>query len=62
MEAPAFAKDGIAELKLFIIREQERVADLQRRGQRAQSRSARDRLLELMHRLDVLQALRRSIS
>jgi hypothetical protein len=50
----------ISELKLIIIHEQERIAELERNGGRAQARTARDRLYTMLNRLDVLQLLQRS--
>ena len=57
MESRSVAENKIAELKVLVLQEQERVAGLHRRGQHSQARTARHRLFGLLYRLDVLEAV-----
>jgi hypothetical protein len=59
MEIRKVERNAIAELKLVIVNQQERVAELARAGEKAQARVTRDRLIGLLNRLDVMRALAR---
>jgi hypothetical protein len=56
MQARNVSRDEIAELKMYIIRQQELAAELERAGKKQQARAARNKLYPLLHRLDVLRA------
>ncbi len=55
MEAKEVQKDELAEVKLSIVQEQKRIAELGRSRQKSQARSARDRLFKLLYRKDQLE-------
>jgi hypothetical protein len=55
METRNVIKDELTELKVFILRQQERAAELERAGKKQQARAERNRLYPLLHRLDVLE-------
>lgn len=58
MESRNADRDEIAELQVMIFQQQETAAKLERAGEKKAARAARDRLYPLMHRLDVLKAIR----
>jgi hypothetical protein len=59
MEAQAhFREDSTASLKLRIIQQQELAAELARTGNGPKARSARDALLRLLNKLDLVEAAR----
>jgi hypothetical protein len=51
-------RDELAELQVFIFRQQELAGKLERAGDKKAARAERDRLYPLMHRLDLLKAAR----
>ena len=60
MEIPTLTEphDVVAELKLNIIRQQERAAKFCKSGQHQKARAARGKLLMMLNQLDVLQHIR----
>jgi hypothetical protein len=52
------AEDELADLRVFIFRQQELAGKLERAGDKKGARAERDRLYPLMHRLDLLKAAR----
>ena len=60
MEIPTLTNrdDVVAELKLQIIRQQERAAKFCKSGQHQKARAARGKLLTMLNQLDVLEHIR----
>jgi len=58
MEAQALREDSAALLKLRIIQQQEIAAALARTGNVSKARSAREALLRLLNKLDLVEAAR----
>jgi hypothetical protein len=48
-------RDEVAELQVFLFQQQETAAKLERAGDKAAARAARERLYPLLHRLDLLK-------
>jgi hypothetical protein len=55
MEAKIDVMREIAALKLLVVRQQNVVGDLERRGQRDQARAARRKLYQMLNRMDALE-------
>ena len=55
MEEKKVQSDELAEVKLSIVQEQERLAELGRSRQKSQARNVRDRLFKLLYRKDQLE-------
>jgi hypothetical protein len=56
MQARNVSRDEIAELKMYIIHQQEWAAELEQAGKSSKARAACNKLYPLLHRLDVLRA------
>jgi hypothetical protein len=55
MEAKEVRLDELAEVKLWIVQEQEQLAELGRSGEKTKARTVRNRLFKLLYRKDQLE-------